>query len=105
MYSTGSKFDEEALKSLSEALGWLEEMLAKHPDQYFAGTPQITVADLAIVVFVSTYEAVGLSLAGYPHLVAWFARCKENIKGYKELNEPGAAMFGEKINGLIKARS
>ncbi|XP_050720483.1 glutathione S-transferase D7-like [Eriocheir sinensis] len=105
MRSTAAKPDEEAVKNLEEAVGWLDGKIAKHPDLYLAGTSQPTVADLAIVAWVSTYEAAGFDVSQHPHVAAWLARCKESIKGYKELNEPGAKKFGEIFKGLMKSRS
>lgn len=105
MFNVVSKPQEDALKNFDEALGWLEGKLAKHSQPYLAGTSQPTVADLAVVALVSTYEAAGFSVASVPGVAAWLARCKENIKGYKELNEPGAAKFGEVFKSKLQATS
>ena len=100
-----AKTSEEALKALDEALKWLNDKLEQHPDRYLAGTVQPTVADLAISAWACTYEAVGFPLAQHPRIVAWLARCRENIKGFKEVGDSGAEKYAEMFKGILKARS
>lgn len=105
MKSGAAKPSEEALKNLAEALQWVNSWLDKHPDRYLAGTTQPTLADIAIAAWACTYEAVGFSLAEHPRVAAWLARCRENIKGFAEVSEAGAAEFGKMFKGLLKSRS
>ncbi|XP_063884735.1 glutathione S-transferase 1-like isoform X1 [Scylla paramamosain] len=104
MKDGAAKPSEAAMKNLYEALTWLDEKLAQHPDRYLAGTAQPTVADLAIAAWACTYTASNFSLAQYPHVTAWLARCRENLTGFDECEE-GAAQYAEMLNAIIKSRA
>ncbi|KAG0727084.1 Glutathione S-transferase D7 [Chionoecetes opilio] len=105
MKAGASKPSEESLKNLAEALTWLDDKLQQHPGRYLAGTVQPTVADVCLATWACTYEAAGFSLGQHPRLAAWVARCRDAIKGFKEVNEVGAAQFGEMYKALLKSRS
>ncbi|KAG0722499.1 Glutathione S-transferase D7 [Chionoecetes opilio] len=100
-----SKPSEESLENLAEALTWLDNKLQQQPGRYLAGTVQPTVADVCLATWACTYEAAGFSLAQHPRLAAWLARCRDNIKGFKEVSDVGAAQYGEMFKAILKSRS
>lgn len=86
-----AKFEPEKIKKLDEALGYLEEFLTE--TTYAAGN-NLTIADFSIAASLSTIDSVGHDLTAFPKINAYMSKVKDEIKGYAELNEQGAAQFG-----------
>jgi glutathione S-transferase len=55
----------------------------------YAAGDHLTVADISLAVTVSVIDSFGFDLKPYPNIVAWFGKCKEEIGGYKEINQHG----------------
>ncbi|XP_045106874.1 glutathione S-transferase D7-like isoform X2 [Portunus trituberculatus] len=104
MKDGAAKPSEAAMKNLDEALKWLNDILAQHPDRYLAGTTHPTVADLSIAAWACTYVALNFPLAQHPDITRWLARCRENLVGFDEC-EKGAAQFGEMFAAILKSRA
>ncbi|KAL5280635.1 hypothetical protein ACFFRR_004562 [Megaselia abdita] len=64
---------------------------------------QLTLADLAVFVVISTIVGFGADISSYPNLTSWVERCK-SLPGYEE-NMEGvksyAALFKTMYNGKI----
>jgi len=80
---------EDKLKSLHEALGYLEMFLTKTK---FVAADHETIADHSILSSVLTFQSTGVSLDAYPKILSWLNQFK-NHKGYKR-NLDGANVFG-----------
>ncbi|XP_053656927.1 glutathione S-transferase 1-like isoform X2 [Cherax quadricarinatus] len=88
----GQEPDKDQLPCIDEALGCLDQFLT---GQIGAVSPKITIADHILVATVSTIEAVGIDFTRHKNLCNWLRKCKSNIPGYTEINEPGAREAGE----------
>lgn len=77
------------LKKMQDAMGFLNTFLEGHE---WAAGDSMTVADIALVTTVSSYECGSFDFSKYPNVERWFAKSKKSIPGY-ELNEAGCAEF------------
>uniref|UniRef100_A0A1B6K0S6 Uncharacterized protein n=1 Tax=Homalodisca liturata TaxID=320908 RepID=A0A1B6K0S6_9HEMI len=98
MFFGGAPFDEEKKKKLDEAFGFLDNFL--NTNKCVAGDTY-TLADIAVVVTVSTAEVVGYDVSKYPKVAAWLAKAKTSLPGY-EVNQKGAEAFKGMVDFLTK---
>lgn len=77
--------DPEKFKKMEEAVELLNKFL--EANEWVAGD-KMTVADIALVSSVSTYEAGGFDLTNYPNVARWLEHCKKVVPGYEE-NQKG----------------
>nr|CAD7406795.1 unnamed protein product [Timema cristinae] len=84
----GAEFDPEKLAKLEEAVQFLDKFL--EGQQWVAGS-NLTIADISIVVTLSSAEVLGYSVnpSKYPNVSRWLIKAKKTIPGYAELNGPG----------------
>ncbi|XP_065339781.1 glutathione S-transferase 1-like [Cloeon dipterum] len=81
------EISEEKQKAVKEGFAFLEKFL--EGNDYLAG-PSYTLADICCVATVSTLvEGLRCSVDSYPNVQAWMKRCRENLPGYAEVNQPG----------------
>lgn len=59
--------------------------------EWFSGSENVSIADLAILAAFATIYHVGLDIGSFPNLTAWYERCS-SLPGFAE-NEKGAKMF------------
>nr|XP_053647544.1 glutathione S-transferase 1-like [Cherax quadricarinatus] len=97
----GQEPDEEQIPCIDEALGWLDQFLT---GQIGAVSPKITIADHILVATVSTIESVGIDFTHHKNLCNWLQKCKSNIPGYAEINEPGAREVGEIFKAKLASK-
>ena len=93
----GEKPNAEKLSKIHESLELLEQALEGH---FFAVGNRITIADFALVVTVSTFEAIGVSLLKYSNVKRWLERCKSQMADYEELN----GQYAERMGKMMKAK-
>jgi len=98
----GAKLDAEKVQKFEEALGWMEGFLKT--TKYIAGD-NLTIADFTIMASLTTAEACSHDFSKYPSLTAYMAKCKSEMKGYKEANQDGADQFGEFAKEPLKKAS
>merc|ERR1719219_755960 len=67
---------------------------------YVAGD-HITIADHSIAATISSMAEVGVNISKYSHVEAWYKRVQKEMPGYAEVNQPGAAMFGNMIKSKM----
>jgi len=79
-----------ALPKLNAALEILDAYLAE--TKWLAG-PEITLADIVVVVTISSLEIVGFDLNSYTEILRWFKACAATLPGYNEANHEGAIEF------------
>lgn len=89
----GQKPDPKALKSLQEALMWLDNFL---DGCTYSAANTITVADHCLAATVETIKQSKISIARYQNIKTWLQRCKDNMPGYEE-NEEGAKFIGQLV--------
>ncbi|XP_065338052.1 LOW QUALITY PROTEIN: uncharacterized protein LOC135938363 [Cloeon dipterum] len=78
---------EKKKASVKEAFAFMEKFL--EGGEYLAGA-SYTIADICCISTVSTIVGgLGISADEYPNVKAWMKRCRENLPGYEELNQPG----------------
>uniref|UniRef100_A0A1B6LFM5 Uncharacterized protein n=1 Tax=Graphocephala atropunctata TaxID=36148 RepID=A0A1B6LFM5_9HEMI len=94
----GAPFDEEKKKKLDEAFGFLEQFLS---DNKCVAGDSYTLADIAVVVTVSTAEVVGYDVSKYPKVAAWLSKAKTSLPGY-EVNQKGVEAFKSMVDFLTK---
>jgi len=44
-----------------------------------------------------SFQALGLDISTYKNVTAWLDRCRSEMPGYEEVNEPGAKALGNAI--------
>ena len=72
------------MDALMEILGWLEEFVKN--GKFSAGTENLTIADLSLLVTYSTMKAFripGLDLVQYRVIEAWYQRCVKQNPNYE----------------------
>lgn len=93
------KPDPEKMAKVDEVLGYVELFLK---DGYIAGS-ELTIADFSMAAILSTIEACNYDLSKFPKTTQYLAKCKSTMKGWDELNQAGADMFGEWYKGALAA--
>ncbi|XP_073817740.1 glutathione S-transferase 4 [Musca autumnalis] len=78
--------DPELLKKLEVAIEFLNTFLSQ--TKYVAGD-NLTLADLAILATISTFEAVNIDFSKFENVTKWYALVKETAPGADE-NATGA---------------
>ncbi|KAF3421802.1 hypothetical protein E2986_11895 [Frieseomelitta varia] len=84
--------------AIGTALSFLEKFL--EGQDYVAGKT-MTLADLAIVVTVSTLEVSSYDLSKYKNVIRWFARIKSEAPKYED-NDVGAKVLKQWSEGVMK---
>ncbi|XP_070072552.1 glutathione S-transferase D2-like [Drosophila takahashii] len=80
-FRTGKLGSEEDLKRIETAFGFLDTFL--EGQEYVAGD-HLTVADIAILANVSTFEITEFDFSKYSNVVRWYANAKKVTPGWDE---------------------
>jgi len=97
----GVKPGQDKLDKLKEVLGWMNDFVAN--GKFAAGTSQMTLADISLLVtysFIKASGGAGVDLNTYTNIETWFNKCVKLIPNYEKVNGEGADEFG----GYYKAR-
>ncbi len=79
---------------MNEVLGWANGFARDSVTGYIAGTPSMSVADIAFAATYSTVRAFDyFDLGDYADLNAWMDRMEKEIPKYGELCKDGAEAF------------
>ncbi|XP_037728773.1 glutathione S-transferase D2 isoform X1 [Drosophila subpulchrella] len=81
LFRTGKLGSEEDLKRIETAFGFLDTFL--EGQEYVAGD-SLTVADIAILANVSTFEVIEFDFSKYSNVVRWYANAKKVTPGWDE---------------------
>lgn len=84
--------------TLFEGLHFLNTFLE---GQIFVAGDHLSIADLAIVSTISTYEASNIDFSQFCHIVRWYDMVKATAPGY-DLNEAGLEIFKKYVADRIK---
>ncbi|XP_015377050.1 PREDICTED: glutathione S-transferase 1-1-like [Diuraphis noxia] len=98
VFMTGH-FGTAALPKLKAALEILDAYLAK--SKWVAG-PEVTLADIVVVVTISSLEIVGYELTSYPNILKWFKAAQTTLPGYNEANHKGTIAFKDYLFSKLK---
>ncbi|KAH8357181.1 hypothetical protein KR084_008261, partial [Drosophila pseudotakahashii] len=98
-FRTGKLGSDEDLKRIETAFGFLDTFL--EGQEYVAGD-QLTVADIAILANVSTYEVTEFDFSKYSNVVRWYANAKKVTPGWDE-NVKGLEMMKSFFESKIAA--
>lgn len=63
----------------------------------YAAVDTFSVADIALLVTVSAFEACGFDLSPYKRVQLWFGKAKEACAGYEEIVGKTMVLFKEKL--------
>lgn len=97
----GGTWDAAKLEKCNEAMKFLDMFLAKTA---FVAGENLTIADLAIVSTISTYDIVGFDLSPYKNIVNWYTKVKQTAPGYEEANGKNVLIFGEMFKQMTKGK-
>ncbi|XP_053680492.1 glutathione S-transferase 1-1-like [Anopheles nili] len=90
------ELDPENVKKFDEGLEFLEAFLDKTT---FAAGDRLTVADLALLASINTFEVtVGYDFSKFPNIQRWYGVMKESVAGYQEICVEGATRFRDAFN-------
>lgn len=81
--------DPEKFKKIEEAFAFLDIFL---DGQQYAAGDSLTLADIALVASVSTYEVANFDISKYPNVAKWYKLCKSVTPGI-DLNQAGVDQF------------
>ncbi|XP_016968911.1 uncharacterized protein LOC108036991 [Drosophila rhopaloa] len=81
VFITGQYGSEEEFKKVQDAFDFLNTFLE---GQEFVAGDQYTVADIAILASVSTFDALEFDLSKYPNVAKWYANAKKITPGWEE---------------------
>jgi glutathione S-transferase len=82
----GKTKDEEMLKKAVKKIDTFEQVLS---GQAYAAGNHLTLADIVLVVTISTSEVFGHDFSAYPNIGKWLGKCKSEIAGYEEIQQAG----------------
>eukprot|EP00102_Acyrthosiphon_pisum_P025074 XP_016662284.1 PREDICTED: glutathione S-transferase 1-1-like [Acyrthosiphon pisum] len=77
-------------QKIHDALGFLETFLGSN--DWVAGD-SMTLADMALVASISTFEVAGVDLNKHVKVSKWLQKCKTTMEGYKDANQYGVDRF------------
>ncbi|KAH8289028.1 hypothetical protein KR054_004305, partial [Drosophila jambulina] len=81
LFRTGQPGSDEDFKKIETAFGFLDTFL--EGQDYVAGD-NLTVADIAILSLVSTFDMVEFDFSKYTNVVRWYANAKKVTPGWDE---------------------
>ncbi|XP_017041173.1 glutathione S-transferase D2 isoform X1 [Drosophila ficusphila] len=99
LFRTGKPGTEEDLKKIETAFGFLDTFLE---GKDYVACDQLTVADIAILANVSTFEVVEFDFSKYTNVVRWYANAKKVTPGWDE-NWEGLQKMKEFFESRIAA--
>ncbi|CAL8118425.1 unnamed protein product [Orchesella dallaii] len=82
--------DPVKVAKLDEAIGYVEAFLK---DGFVAGS-ELTIADFSMAAILSNIKAFGHDMSNFPEVSSYIEKCAGMMKGWDELSQPGADMFG-----------
>ncbi|XP_058791251.1 glutathione S-transferase 1-1-like [Phymastichus coffea] len=84
----------EKYEKLKECFDILDKMLES---QDYVATRYLTIADLSLIVTVSTAEVLGFELDKYKNVSKWCEKVKVATPGYRKINAEGAELMKRKF--------
>ncbi|ALC46047.1 GstD6 [Drosophila busckii] len=97
-FRSSAPADPELYKKIEVAFDFLNTFL--EGEQFVAGKT-LTIADIAMLSTVSTFEAVGFKLDSYPNVAKWYQNAQKVTPGWNE-NIEGIADLKKRVADLKK---
>ncbi|ODM92759.1 Glutathione S-transferase D7 [Orchesella cincta] len=91
--------DPVKLARLDEGLGYVEDFLK---DGFIAGS-ELTIADFSMVAILTTLKAMEHDMSRFSEIAAYLEKCAGMMKGWEEINQPGADTFGQWYKAALAA--
>lgn len=88
--------DPEKFKKIEEAFGFFNTALE---GQKYAAGDNITLADLALVASVSTFDVMKFPIDNYPNVARWYKDCQASVVGY-DVNVAGMEAFRHLVEAM-----
>lgn len=85
-----ASFDPEKKTKMDEAVGFLNTFIG---DSTYAAGDKLTIADLALVATISTFDVASYDFSPYPNVKRWFEKVKATAPGYEEANGKNVLAF------------
>lgn len=79
----------ENFKKIEQAFEFLNTFLE---GQTYAAGETLTIADIALVATVSSFEVASFDFTKYANVARWYAKCKSTMPGW-DINEAGLKEF------------
>lgn len=79
----------ENFKKIEDAFGFFNTFLE---GQTYAAGDNLTIADIALIATISSYEVAAFDFSKYANVARWYAKCKATTPGY-DINEAGLLEF------------
>ena len=97
MLFRGDEYNQENADKLNEALGWLNIFLEKSA---FVAGDNLTIADISIIVTITSLDAFKFDFSEHENLTKWFERTKKALEPYdwEDIDETGAQMLADFLN-------
>lgn len=95
----GAPYDPAKLSKIDDAFKFLDSYLEK--TEYVAGD-HLTLADLAIVSSVSTFEVMNYDMSPYKNVTRWLAKVKATAPSYEEANGKNVLAFKALVDHMTK---
>ncbi|XP_076241610.1 glutathione S-transferase D1-like [Calliopsis andreniformis] len=89
--------DQEKYESIATAMSYLDKFLE---GQEFVAGKTMTVADLAIVVTLSSIEVMDYDFSTFKNVTRWYTKMKKVIPKYEEINGAGVKAFKAVVDGM-----
>lgn len=94
---TETVINSDKKENMISAIDTLESFL--DGQEWFSGSENVSIADLAILAVFATIYHVGLDITNFPNLTSWYERCS-SLPGFSE-NEKGASMFATHLKSKL----
>ncbi|XP_057661063.1 glutathione S-transferase D1-like [Diorhabda carinulata] len=95
----GESADPAKFDKIIKAFEFLDKFIGNND---FAAGNSLTLADLALVATVSTFEIMEFDISPYKNVVRWYAKVKATAPGYEELNTKNLLEFKALVDQLTK---
>lgn len=95
----GASYDPAKLQKIEEAFKFFDTFLE---GQEFAAGNELTLADLALVSTVSTFDVMNFDISPYKNVARWYAKVKATAPGYEEANGKNVQIFKQMVDHLTK---
>lgn len=93
----GASYDPAKLTKIEEAFKLFDTFL--EGQEYSAGK-DLTLADIALVTTVSTFDVLGFDLSPYKNVSRWYQKVKATAPGYEEANGKNVQIFKQMVDHL-----
>ncbi|XP_056643878.1 uncharacterized protein LOC130449858 [Diorhabda sublineata] len=97
MIFMGASADSAKFENIGKAFEFLDKFVGNSD---FAAGNNLTLADLALVSTVSSFDIMDYDLTPYKNVVRWYAKVKKTAPGYEEANEKNLKEFKALVDQL-----